>query len=151
MEHSVTASHDSMTLERPQSAPLARRVGADASAAQIAAAAVATWQEIDAALAPIVGPRGVAALYQRSLHLTSAAHPWLAGTSAGLHASLDLAALESVLAQQGSASATAGGDALFQTFHQLLATLVGASLTERLLRSVWANTSSGSPAQDATP
>ena len=129
----------------------ARRVGADASAAQVAAAAVATWQEIDAALAPIVGPRGVAALYRRSLHLTSAAHPWLAGASAGLHDAIDLAALDVVLARQDSASAAAGGDALLQTFHDLLATLVGASLTERLLRSVWANTSSGSPAQDATP
>ena len=132
-------------------APLARRVGADASAAQVAAAAVATWHEIDAALAPFVGPRGVAALYKRSLHLARAAHPWLAGASAGLHDALDLAALDVVLARQDSASAAAGGGALLQTFHDLLATLVGPSLTERLLRSVWANTSSGSPAQDATP
>lgn len=132
-------------------APLARRVGVDASAAQVATAAVATWHEIDAALAPIVGPRGVAALYKRSLHLARAAHPWLAGASAGLHDAFDPATLGAVLAQQDGASAAAGGDALFQIFHDLLATLVGASLTERLLRSVWANTSSGSSAQDATP
>lgn len=132
-------------------APLARRVGADASAAQVAAAVVAVWHEIDAALAPIVGPRGVAALYQRSLHLARAAHPWLAGASAGLHDALDLAALDVVLARQDSASAAAASNALLQTFHDLLGSLVGASLTERLLRCVWANTSSGSPAQDATP
>ena len=38
-----------------------------------------------------------------------------------------------------------------QTFHELLATLVGPSLTERLLRSVWADSSSGPPAQDTSP
>ena len=144
-----------MSPQGPQipafAAPLVRRFGADASAAQVAAAALATWREIDAALAPIVGPRGVAALYLRSLHLSRATHPWLAGASAGLHDAHDLAALEAVLARQDSASAATGSNALLQTFHDLLATLVGASLTERLLRCVWANTSSGSPARDAAP
>ena len=44
-----------------------------------------------------------------------------------------------------------GGGALLQTFYELLASLVGPSLTERLLRSVWAHSSSGPPAQDTSP
>jgi hypothetical protein len=132
-------------------APLANRLGRDANAAQIADAMVATWQEIDAALTPIIGSRGVAALYKRSLYLTGAAHPWLAVLHGGSQAEIDLAALKSVVAQQGSADAALGGNALLQTFYQLLGSLVGPSLTERLLRSVWADSLSGPPAQDTKP
>ena len=132
-------------------APLAHRVAQDADAAQIAEAAVSIWQEIDAALTPIIGQRGVAALYRRSLYITAATHPWLAGTHEGAQTAMDFAALKSVLAQQSGANAATGGSALFQTFHELLTSLVGPSLTERLLRSVWTNSSSGPPAQDTLP
>ena len=141
-----------MSLESQDSsqatAALAQRVGASASAAQITNAIVSIWQEIDAALLPIIGARGVAALYKRSLHLTATTHPWLAGMHEGVQTAIDLAPLKSVLARQSSDDARAGGNALLASFHQLLSTLVGPSLTERLLRAVWANTSSGPPAQD---
>jgi hypothetical protein len=50
--------------------------------------------------------------------------------------------------QQAAAEAAAGGNALFLTFHELLSSLVGASLTDRLLRSVWTHSSPDSPVQD---
>jgi hypothetical protein len=93
---------------------------------------VATWQAVDAALTPIVGSKGVVALYRRSLYLSGAAHPWLASMHEGSHSEIDLAALKSVVAQQSSADAALGGNALLQTFYQLLGSLVGPSLTERL-------------------
>jgi hypothetical protein len=138
--------------ESPRAAapPLAHRIAADANAAQMADAVVAVWQEIDAALAPIIGPRGVAALYARSLYLTSASHPWLGHTHESVQAQMDLAALKSVFRQQSSANAASGGNALFQTFYELLASLIGPSLSERLLRPVWGNSPSGPPAQDYT-
>ncbi|NRF65697.1 hypothetical protein HLB44_01735 [Aquincola sp. S2] len=129
-------------------APLAQRVGEDASAAQIAAAVIATWREIDAALSPIIGTRGVAALYRRSLHLTAATHRWITVQPEVLPPEMDLAGLQSMIALQSSADAAAGSTALFQAFHELLGSLVGPALTERLLRTVWADASSGSPAQD---
>ena len=132
-------------------APLARRVGDDATAAEIAAAVVAIWQEIDAALTPILGRGGVAALYRRALYLTGPAHPWLALRREDQSTGADLAALQAALSQQSSAVAAAGGNDFLQTFHKLLASLVGPSLTERLLRSVWEKPSSGSPAQDTSP
>jgi hypothetical protein len=46
--------------------------------------------------------------------------------------------------------AAAGGSALFLRFHDLLASLVGASLTDRLLRSVWTHSSAVSPVQDTS-
>jgi hypothetical protein len=131
--------------------PLANRIDADADAAQIAGTVLAVWEEIDDALTPIVGPLGVVALYRRSVHLAAARHPWLAGRDEGLLTDTDPAVLKSVLAQRSSAEAAAGGNAFLHTFHDLLASLIGPSLTARLLRSVWDNPSSGAAAQDTSP
>ncbi len=140
------------TPERPPiTAPLAHRVQANAEAAQIADAIEATWLEIDVALAPIVGQRGLVALYKRSLYLTASAYPWLEGVHEGMQPTMDLVKLKSVFAQQSSADAAAGGCELFRTFHVLLVSMVGPSLTERLLRSVWALNFHVPAAQDTTP
>jgi hypothetical protein len=141
-----------MPLQSPQGhrwpAPLGHRLVAGADVGQVADTIVGLWHEIDQALNPIVGHRGVAALYHRSLKLAAAAHPWLAGAAPGMLAAVDLPALKAALVQQTAAQAAAGGSALFETFHELLASLVGAGLTERLLRSVWTPSSGASPAQD---
>ncbi len=129
-------------------AALASRVADGADAAQIADIIISTWQRIDVALAPIIGQQGVAALYKRSLYLSVPSHSWLAGTYEGIQPTMDLALLKSVLVQQSSADAAACGGILLQTFHELLTSLIGLSLAERLLRSVWANSLSGTPAQD---
>ena len=131
---------------------LAERAGNDADAARIADTAVGLWHEIDEALHPIIGRRGVAALYHRSLNLTVAAYPWLASSRPGAQAAgIDPTTLKAALAAQPAAQSLAGGAALFQSFHALLASLVGASLTDRLLRSVWVHSSGTSPAQDTFP
>jgi hypothetical protein len=135
---------------RPWPAPLAGRVTDDASAGQIAGAIAAIWQEIDQSLHPIIGHRGVAALYNRSLHLAAADYPWLAMGHQGVLAAVDPSALKAALEQQAAAEAAIAGLALFQSFHDLLASLVGASLTDRLLHSVWARSAGASPAQDTS-
>ena len=117
---------------------------------QIADAIVATWQEIDEALTPIIGQRGVAALYKRSLYLTVSAYPWLSSTHESVQTVMDLTALKSTLAQQSSGAAAAGGSQLLQTFKDLLASLIGPSLSERLLRSARTTSLSGPPAQDTS-
>lgn len=128
---------------------LTRLVESGADAVQIADAIVLIWQEIDVALTPIIGHRGLAMLYKRSLHLTVSRHPWRAGAHEGALAAMDLSILKSVLVQRASADAAATGGVLLQTFHELLTTLVGPSLTKTLLRSIWANAASDSPtAQD---
>ena len=143
-----------MSIESQESKPLPatplRRIAHGTDSAQIAAAIVSKWKDIDTALTPILGQQGVAALYKRSLYLTSPVCPWLVGTHEGVVNAMDLATLEAVFAQQSSAAAAAGGDLLLQTFYEVLTSLVGPSLTERLLRSVWANSSSGLPAQDTS-
>ncbi len=122
---------------RRLTAPLAGRVQDDASSEQIAAACGALWTELDAVLSPIIGPRGVTALGQRSLHLASAVHPWLAARQPGGPATLDSATLVALLSQRSSDDAAAAADTILQIFHGLLTRLIGGSLTERLLRGAW--------------
>lgn len=98
---------------------------------------VSIWAEIDRALSPILGPRGVAMLYKRSLVLASAAHAWLPRVEEPLPVAVDLAPLQTALIQQGDMAAIDGGSAMLRTFYELLSSLVGPSLTERLLRSIW--------------
>lgn len=129
--------------------PLAGRVAAGANAAQVADAIVVIWLEIDQALSPILGHHGVAALYNRSLKLASPAHPWLAACQAGVSAAVDTSALKAALLQQPAAQAGAAGSALFLSFRELLASLIGPSLTDRLLRPIWARSTGASPAQGA--
>lgn len=135
---------------RPWPVPLGDRVTSDASTRQIADAIVAIWQELDQALHPIIGHRGVAALYNRSLHLTATAYPWLAIGHQGVAAAADPSALKAALVQQTAAEATAGGLALLLSSRKLFASLVGASLIDRMLRSVWAGSASSSSAQDTS-
>lgn len=131
--------------------PLGTRLGRDPSSEQIADTVGAIWLEIDQALNPIIGRRGVAALYNRSLKLASVAYPWLASGFQSNASAVEPAALRAALAKQPAAQAAAAGTALFNSFHELLASLVGVSLTDRLLRSVWDHPSGAASAQDDNP
>lgn len=118
-------------------AMLVRRAGSDADAAGIAAAALSVWRDIDRALAPIIGQPGVAALYKRSLYLTFVDHPCLVTAYEGALRPGEFEGLEVALSQQSAAQALTTICALLNTFHELLTHLIGGSLFERLLRSVW--------------
>ena len=114
----------------------------------IAAALISVWQEIEAVLAPIIGQRGFVALYQRSIYLTCKTYPWMAGSAESAPAALDLTPLQTLLTSRSTADIISGGSFLFQTFYELLAHLIGRSLTERLLLPVGTNLFSGTPVQD---
>ncbi len=129
-------------------AMLARRVGEDADAATIAAAALLIWRDVDVALSPIIGQPGVAALYKRSLYLTLVDHPFLVTAYEGSVRAGDFVGLETALSQQTPTEALAAIISLLITFHDLLTHLIGGSLFERLLRSVWDKPSSGDAAKD---
>lgn len=145
-----------MPLDRPEkpprpglAEPLGCRLTRGGDADQVADAVATVWREIDQALYPIIGHRGVAALYSRSLKLAAARHPWLAAGHLGALAVVDPSALRAALLQQPPAQAAAGGNALLQCLRELLSGLIGPSLTDRLLRSVWAPAAGKTPAQDA--
>ena len=111
----------------------------DADASRVADAAVAQWLQFYQALHPIIGHRGVAALFNRSVKHTAARFPWLGHDPQDALAVVDPSVLKAALLLQTAAEATAGVDSLFQSLHDLLTSLIGSSLTDQLLRSVCAH------------
>ncbi len=138
------ASHEGRYI----AAALATRVGPDADPVAISRSVVDVWTRIDDALAPIVGARGVAALHGRSLFVTARAHPWIGGRQTGVQLAMDLQSLRLALESQDAAEALRGATALFEAFNDLLTSMVGTALTERLLRPVWDSPDGGPTAQD---
>ena len=116
---------------------MAQRFAQESAPAQIAHWITLMFEDLDAALVPLLGPHGVVAAYQRGLHLAAAAHPWLVSSRDRAPDGMDLAHLASVLGQQSSGNAAAGGCALLQMVRDVLASVIGAALTERLLHPVW--------------
>ena len=127
---------------------LSRSATGGASAGQMGEMIVSAWQQVDAALAPVIGQRGVTALYQRSLHLAGGTHASLRSLQAGGLDAMNLDALGAALAHLDSAQAAAAGGALLVAFHGLVGSLIGAALSGQLLRGVWTQFFGGSPAQD---
>jgi hypothetical protein len=105
--------------------------------ARATAAISAAFRKIEIALSPVIGRRGVNALFARSRHVVAPTHPWLCDVVAASEATMDLPSLELLLLAQSGANAAAGGGALLDAFYETLVSLVGASLTKRLLSSVF--------------
>jgi hypothetical protein len=129
--------------------PLRKRFANDVGAAAVAAAAVELWREVDCSLRPIIGQRGVVALFNRSGQLTALEHPWLEGVRQDPDAELQLSVIANVFSQQEARAAISGGDALLLAFHQLLGALIGMSLSERLLPPAFSPATGASPTQDS--
>ena len=107
-------------------APLALRVAEDADSRQIADAIGAMWADIESALQPVFGRRGVDALFKRALHLTAGQHSWLEPAKTGAEAAAcDMAQLKALFAAQPPAAAAQAGSALFMNFRELLSSLIG--------------------------
>lgn len=139
-----------MPTETPMMQSMFVRQSAGADALRIAEMAVAIWKDISIALSPIIGQPGVVALFKRSIHLTHSAHPFLAAVLEDKTEPDEFIAMQGVLAQQASATAVAANVALLLSFQDLLTSLIGLSLTERLLLPVWEKPSSGPAVQDTT-
>jgi hypothetical protein len=104
-----------------------------------AEATAATWRLVVVQLAPVIGARGLDVLFNRALHQTSVAFPWLAVAVDRGGSASPLPSLMACLAGQATATATEASYTLLLTFVESLATLIGESLTTRLLASVWAS------------
>jgi hypothetical protein len=121
----------------------------DLESVAIAGGFVRVLEDIRRVLAPVVGNRGVSALLHRSLHL--AGHRFAIPTPSGSEDSIDLQALQASLSALDSATARAAIHGVFNSFHDLLTSLIGVPLTERLFDSVWASPPSGQAVQETKP
>jgi len=117
----------------------------------IAHAAREVWQHIDASLSPIIGPRGVAALYRRSVHLLRRDHPSLDALHPEAVAADHFAELQRASDLQTRDGALDMNAAMLETFRDLLTKLIGASLSERLLQPAWDRLASNVAAEGPPP
>ena len=120
---------------------LARLASEGANSERIAFRAALAWRNLYAALSPIIGHGGVMALFKRSVSMTRTTHPWLASMQEEFEKTADFAVLQAAFSQQPSVEAAAGNSAVLQKFIDILTSLIGESLAERLLSSVWDDTS----------
>lgn len=118
---------------------LAERAGDGVDASELADFIVSAWQKIETSLTPIIGQRSVATLYKRSFYLASRKHLWLMDVHEGMQTTMNLDTLKVALVEQTSTEIADGAGAAMQMFYEVLTNLIGASLTERLLQSVWAD------------
>ena len=132
-------------------ASMVHRVGPNADIARIAQAIISILRDMDLALTPIIGKQGLAALFRRCLHLCVSTHPRLARTYGQVQSGMDLTGLKSVIVEQSDADALFFGEVFLSTFYELLSTLIGPSLTERLLRGMWEPSLSDTPSQEISP
>lgn len=116
---------------------LAERAGDAPDASAVAEATISTWHQVASHLIPVIGAGGVDVLFNRSLHLTCTAFPWL--TILGDHRdnTVLFASLKARLTGRDPDAAVEASYTLLVTFVELLMSLIGESLTERLLSSVW--------------
>jgi hypothetical protein len=102
----------------------------------IAAATIAIWPQVFVRLAPVIGVRGIDALFRRTLRVTSRSFPCVS-VDVG-HGTAALEAISARLRQEDVSTAAAASCELLFAFTELLADLIGESLTDRLLDPVWA-------------
>ena len=137
---------------RPPDWPLAQRVAKGGSAVQVADATALLWHDVELALQPVIGRRGVASLFERTLHLASNDFHWLPSPAPGdLGRAVETADLVQSLAMQSPEVAIDASNAMFTIFHQLICTLIGTRLCNRLLQSVWSAPSEVHSGPDAQP
>jgi hypothetical protein len=117
---------------------LAQRQGRDPGSGAIAEAALGLTREVAGCLAPLIGSRGVDALVSRSLQLTVPVFPWLGLTGEPGDGMGSLANVKARLEVRDPMAVTEASVALLVTFTDLLVTMIGASLTDRLLGPIWA-------------
>jgi hypothetical protein len=127
---------------------LAREVGTGADARAIAAAARRLCEQFAQQLTPLIGHAGIAAICGRSLHLTQRNVPGLAQLRAASPEDGPFARLQLCLEQQEPAVATEAAITLLTTASELLASLIGESLTARLLCETWPDDFAGETTEE---
>ena len=144
----MIAMHAENEADRRIVASLAQRIEGVFDLSKVANAIASMFEDAQASLVPILGPKGVAALYRRSYFLCTAKHPQFATTYESLGVAMNLVELRGLLANQTKEDAVFFGEEYLKSFYELLATLIGRSLAARLLLDVWANSLSGANPQE---
>jgi hypothetical protein len=119
---------------------VSQSIGNAKSVPGVARSSLAIWQQVANRLEPTIGAGGVQVLFGRALHLASRKFPWL---SVGKQ-HVDIGDLNTALIDLSGAfinrepaEAVDGACELLAAFAELLESLIGETLTERLLGDIW--------------
>lgn len=114
----------------------------------MAAATVRAVKLLMGELKPLVGGLATFALYARSLHLANASFQRPDPALQNLQE--ELTSLRSDLSARSLEDARTASRAVLRALVDLLTSLIGQSLTERLLRSAWGNLNAGHSPEEQT-
>jgi hypothetical protein len=104
----------------------------------LALAAITRWEQLTSRLTPLLGPDSVYLIYRRSLDLNKAIFPWLPMDSSNSSFKVRFNELRLCLEEQPVDDSLRANFALLFTFVEVLAALIGESLTTVFLRSAFA-------------
>jgi hypothetical protein len=102
-------------------------------------AAIVLWEKLATEVISIVGEGGFDSLYARSVFLSQSRFPWLAAGPSAPQAAHRFAPLKTSLAAQTPVQAGEANRLLLTTFTDIVASLIGETLTTGILRSAWGN------------
>ncbi|HVG22883.1 MAG TPA: hypothetical protein VND45_01910 [Thermoanaerobaculia bacterium] len=114
-----------------------RHASSATDAVAVAAAARRTLEQLTVILAPLISSAGVEALLGRSFDITRREYPPAERPDDSNRAEAPLSLVSDWLERQDPGAATDAAAAMFATFAQLLATLIGEPLTTRYLEKAW--------------
>jgi hypothetical protein len=97
----------------------------------------ALWNPLATEITSIIGKGGFDSLYSRCIHLVAVKFPWLAASHSSQPFDSRFADLQTILEGRDAGEAGEASISLLITFLDILATLIGESLTSTILRSAW--------------
>jgi len=109
----------------------------------VAQVSIDLWQRLASELVSIIGEGGFQSLFSRSVQLTSLAYPWIAPVHVWLPAKAQFPDLQASLAEHEFIEASEASVSLLVTFSDVLAALIGDTLTNSILTSAWGDEAPG--------
>jgi len=96
---------------------------------------IQSWRRLADQLGPLIGDSGFCALFGRACRVVGPEFKWLADTPPCKARDTQINALDDMLASVAPEHAQAAHAALLRTFTELLASLIGQALAQRLIQA----------------
>jgi hypothetical protein len=106
------------------------------------------WERLAFELVAIIGEGGFQSLYARSVHLSRVDYPWMELNHPSQQSASRFAGLQVSLEGRDITEASEAGTALLSTFIDILASLIGETLTNSILCSAWGDGASDLAAKE---
>jgi len=114
-------------------------------------AAIGLWDQMATQIIAIVGEAGFDSLFARSVFLTQSRFPWLGAGTVSHPGDQRFANLKANLESNTPALASEANHMLLIVFTDILASLIGEPLTERILNSAWGGDAQYKASKDPNP